>query len=100
MKCISNETGEIKRVPDERANMMVNSNTGWSFCSKMLWKKVVRGSTVGVLTKGRGILVTELSGSSMISKEMTEAEVRERLDKAFKTNTKVKKSGKNKGETK
>lgn len=81
MKCVKDNMGMVKRVPDERANEMVTR--GWSFCPKSEWKAQERKSVV-------------------VMKEMTNKEVLERLDKGLlnKTNKKVKKSGKHKGETK
>jgi len=90
MKCVVNGGGDVKRVPDEKANIMV-SGGDWKFCPKSMWKKITAGVVTGVSTKVTSVVVMN---------EMSESEVTERLDKAFKTNKKVKKSGKHKGEEK
>lgn len=40
MKCVRNqETGEVKRLPEEMATFRVNSGL-WSFCPKSEWKSL------------------------------------------------------------
>ena len=40
MKCVKSNTGEIKRVTNERAEAMVK--TGWVYIPKKEWKETVR----------------------------------------------------------
>lgn len=44
MKCIKNlNTNEIKRVRNEEADILVQSNK-WKYCQKSEWKQLVRGN--------------------------------------------------------
>ena len=83
MKCVkSNETGHVRRMDDEKAVLVVKLG-GWKFCPKSEWKTQERKTVVSVNTGN-------------VTKEQAVAFV----TTLVKTNTKVKKSGKNKGETK
>lgn len=46
MKCIKNViTNEIKRVKNEEAEKLVQSNS-WKYCSKTLWKQLIRDKNI------------------------------------------------------
>jgi hypothetical protein len=51
MKCVKNvETGNISRVVNERAFILVYKNKTHTFCSKKEWKETVRDINKKVLT--------------------------------------------------
>lgn len=86
MKTVKNiVTGEVKRLSDEKAIVMTRGNE-WLFCPKSDWKKIEKGQTIGVSAMGIGETVGISSGELNVV--------------VAKSNPKVKKSGKNKGEVK
>lgn len=62
MKCIKNQTGEIRRVADKDADVKVKSY-GWTFVPKSEWKTKVRdfNKTITTETKSEEVVDKKLA---------------------------------------
>ena len=68
MKTLKNKkTGEIKRVDDKTANMMVSQTfLGWEYCPKSLWKEIRPSKTKQV----EQVEVTQTNESNLSDKKV------------------------------
>jgi hypothetical protein len=62
MKCIKNQTGEIRRVADKDADVKVKSY-GWAFVPKSEWKTQVRdfNKTTNIEVKAEAVVDKKLN---------------------------------------